>query len=177
MTATRLTTGDGQTMVKGSSLEDNCCNGLFDAFEFTRFQDAKPPKRKGVYVIRIHQRGTPVGEVHEKAIGLAGSIGWDVAGRFLCSRFDRLLAIGDCPTIYIGSAGTYAGSKNTLKGRYLEFSRRHTAQYPVWALLSSGWELQYGWMIVDDHPGTAEEALKERYRKAHGGRLPAPVSR
>jgi len=44
-------------------------------------------------------------------------------------------------------------------------------------ILSSGWELQYGWMIVDDHPGTAEETLKERYQKAHGGRLPALVSR
>jgi len=32
-------------------------------------------------------------------------------------------------------------------------------------------------MIVDDHPGTAEEALKERYQMAHGGRLPALVSR
>jgi hypothetical protein len=163
-------------MVKGSSLEGGCCNGLFDAFEFTRFQDAKPPKRKGVYVIRIHQRGTPVGEVHEKAIGRARSIGWDVAGRFLRSRLDRLLAIDDCPTIYIGSAGTHAGSKNTLHARYLEFATRHTAQYPIWALLSSGWELQYGWMIVDDHPGTAEEALKERYQEAHGRRLPALVN-
>jgi len=177
MTATRPTTGDSQTMVKGSLPEGGCCNGLFDAFEFTRFQDAEPPKRKGVYVIRIHRRGTPVEEVHDKAIALAESIGWDVASQFLCSRLDRLLAIGDCPTIYIGSAGTYAGSKNTLKGRYLEFSRRHTAQYPVWALLSSGWELQYGWMVVDEHPGAAEEALKGQYRKAHGGRLPALVSR
>jgi hypothetical protein len=32
-------------------------------------------------------------------------------------------------------------------------------------------------MIVDDHPGTAEEALKVQYRKAHGGRLPALVNR
>jgi hypothetical protein len=155
----------------------NCCNGLFDAFEFTRFQDAEPPKRKGVYVIRIHRRGTPVEEVHDKAIALAESIGWDVAGRFLCSRFDRLSKIGDCPTIYIGSAGTYAGSKNTLKGRYLELATRHTAKYPIWALLSSGWELQYGWMVVDENPGTAEEALKGQYRKAHAGELPALVSR
>lgn len=163
--------------MKGSSLEGGCCNGLFDKFEFTRFQDAEPPKRKGVYVIRIHRRGTPVGEVHEKAVGLARSIGWDVAGRFLRSRLDRLLAIDDCLTIYIGSAGTHPGSKNTLHARYLEFATRHTAQYPLWALLSSGWELQYGWMVVDDHPGTAEEALKERYQEAHNGRLPALVSR
>jgi hypothetical protein len=100
-----------------------------------------------------------------------------VAGRFLCSRFDRLSKIGDCPTIYIGSAGTYAGSKNTLKGRYLELATRHTAKYPIWALLSSGWELQYGWMVVDENPGTAEEALKGQYRKAHAGELPALVSR
>ena len=164
-------------MREESSLESSCCNGLFDAFEFTRFQDAEPPKRKGVYVIRIHQRGTPVGEVHDRAIALAESIGWDVAGRFLHSRLDRLSKVGDCPTIYIGSAGTYAGSNNTLHGRYLELATRHTAKYPVWALLSSGWELQYGWMIVDENPGAAEEALKGQYRKAHGGDLPALVNR
>ena len=164
-------------MRENSPPAGDCCNGLFDAFEFTRFQDAEPPKRKGVYVIRIHQRGTPVGEVHDRAIALAESIGWDVADRFLCSRFDRLSKIGDCPTIYIGSAGTYAGSKNTLKGRYLELATRHTAKYPIWALLSSGWELQYGWMVVDENPGTAEEALKGQYRKAHAGELPALVSR
>ena len=164
-------------MREESSVEGDCCNGLFDAFEFTRFQDAEPPKRKGVYVIRIHRRGTPAEEVHDKAIALAESIGWDVAGRFLCSRFDRLSKIGDCPTIYIGSAGTYAGSKNTLKGRYLELATRHTAKYPIWALLSSGWELQYGWMIVDENPGDVEAALKERYQETHGGNLPALVNR
>ena len=164
-------------MRENSPPAGDCCNGLFDAFEFTRFQDAEPPKRKGVYVIRIHRRGTPAEEVHDKAIALAESIGWDVADRFLCSRFDRLSKIGDCPTIYIGSAGTYAGSKNTLKGRYLELATRHTAKYPIWALLSSGWELQYGWMIVDDNPGDVEAALKERYQETHGGNLPALVNR
>jgi len=164
-------------MRENSSPAGDCCNGLFDAFEFTRFQDAEPPKRKGVYVIRIHQRGTPAEEVHDRAIALAESIGWDVAGRFLHSRLDRLSKVGDCPTIYIRSAGTYAGSNNTLHGRYLELATRHPAKYPVWALLSSGWELQYGWMIVDENPGAAEEALKGQYRKAHGGDLPALVNR
>ena len=164
-------------MRENSPPAGDCCNGLFDAFEFTRFQDAEPPKRRGVYVIRIHRRGTPAEEVREKAVDLAESIGWDVAGRFLCSRLNRLSKIGDCPTIYIGSAGTYAGSKNTLHGRYLELATRHTAKYPIWALLSSGWELQYGWMIVDENPGAAEAALKERYQEAHGGKLPALVNR
>jgi hypothetical protein len=164
-------------MGKGSPPAGDCCNDLFDAFEFTRFQDAEPPKRKGVYVIRVHQRGTPAEEVREKAVGLAKSIGWDVADRFLCSRLNRLSKICDCPTIYIGSAGTYAGSKNTLHGRYLELATRHTAKYPVWALLSSGWELQYGWMIVDENPGDVEAALKERYQETHGGNLPALVNR
>lgn len=77
-------------MRENSPPAGNCCNGLFGAFEFTRFQDAEPPKRKRVYIIRIHRRGTPVEEVHDKAIALAESIGWDVAGRFLHSRLDRL---------------------------------------------------------------------------------------
>jgi len=32
-------------------------------------------------------------------------------------------------------------------------------------------------MIVDDHPGAAEEALKVQYRRAHDGKLPALVNR
>jgi hypothetical protein len=32
-------------------------------------------------------------------------------------------------------------------------------------------------MVVDENPGTAEEALKGQYRKAHAGELPALVSR
>jgi hypothetical protein len=32
-------------------------------------------------------------------------------------------------------------------------------------------------MIVDENPGAAEAALKERYQEAHGGKLPALVSR
>ncbi len=75
------------------------------------------------------------------AVGLSESIGWDLAEKFLRSRLDRLVDIGDCPTIYIGSAGVHAESKNTLQGRYRELATRHTAQYPIWALLSSGWEL------------------------------------
>ena len=164
-------------MRENSPPAGDCCNGLFDSFEFTRFQAAEPPKRRGVYVIRVHQRGTPAEEVREKDVNLAESIGWDVADRFLHSRLDRLSKIGDCPTIYIGSAGTYAGSKNTLHGRYLELATRHTAKYPIWALLSSGWELQYGWMIVDENPGDVEAALKERYQETHGGNLPALVNR
>ena len=105
-------------MRENSPPAGDCCNGLFDAFEFTRFQDAEPPKRKGVYVIRIHRRGTPVEEVHDKAIALAESIGWDVAGRFLHSRLDRLSKIGDCPTIYIGSAGTPITQRNSKKTVY-----------------------------------------------------------
>jgi len=50
------------------------------------------------------------------AVGLSESIGWDLAEKFLRSRLDWLVDIGDCPTIYIGSAGMHAESRNTLQG-------------------------------------------------------------
>ncbi len=101
---------------------------------------------------------------------------WPMVEKMLLGRIPRLADLGECPLIYIGSAGTLAKSKNTLRGRHREFGYRHTAMYPLWTLLYFEWELEYGWRIVDN-PGELEQQLKERYRGIHGGRLPALVAR
>jgi hypothetical protein len=76
----------------------------------------------------------------------------------------------------MGSAGTRQDSKNTLARRYKEFSGRHTAMYPLWALIYSGWELEFGW-IETSHADETEKELKARYKQKHGDKLPAIVER
>jgi len=61
-----------------------------------------------------------------------------------------------------------------LKGRYQEFSGRHTAMYPIWALLYFGWELEFGWKEEED-PRNAESKLKQKYAERHNNKLPALV--
>ena len=92
----------------------------------------------------------------------------------MVSRIERLKRISQCPIIYIGGAGTQPGSRNTLKGRYTEFSGRHTAMYPIWILLYFGWKLQFGWKKTKQ-PENEEGEYKKKYRKAHQGKLPALV--
>ncbi len=151
------------------------CGGLFKSFTFQDIRGANPPKEKGVYVLRIAERGTPVSEILEQTSQAIKHLQWPVVMDKMRTKVSRLSAIGDCPVIYIGSAGTGNESKNTLKGRHEEFSDRHTAMYPVWALLYFGWELEYGWKM-EPRPGELEAALKRQYRQHHDS-LPALTAR
>jgi len=154
-----------------------CCSNLFAEFTFQDLTNAKPPSEKGVYVIKIKRRGkASPQEMIEKTKQLISGISWDLVVEFVLSRVKRLDNIRNCPIIYIGSAGTQSGSKNTLKDRYEEFSNRHTAMYPVWVLLYFGWELEFGWK-KSDRPKQEEEELKIKYQKLHDGKLPALVER
>ena len=90
------------------------------------------------------------------------------------ARLKKIDEMSDCPTIYIGSAGTNPKSKNTLWGRYREFAGRHTAMFPVWALLYSGWKLEYLWLCCDN-PAAKEKEYKEKYKRLHGDNLPPLV--
>lgn len=150
------------------------CDTLFTNLEFSDIRTASPPSRKGVYVIRVKRRGAATDAIIEHVAQLVAQLNWPVVGNKIQSRISRLANISDCPIIYIGSAGTRAGSDNTLKGRYEEFSGRHTAMYPVWALLLFGWQLEYGWWVVDE-PARIEAELKLKYRAQHNSKLPALV--
>ena len=154
-----------------------CCSTLFNDFKFEELTNADPPNEKGVYVIKVKGKsGVPPNVMIEKTRQLISGIGWDLVTKFIMSRVERLSKIGNCPVIYIGSAGGQRGSQNTLRGRYREFSLRHTAMYPLWVLLYFNWKLEFGWK-KSATPKQEEEELKLKYRKLHNGRLPALVER
>ncbi|MEM2506992.1 MAG: hypothetical protein QXF61_08130 [Nitrososphaeria archaeon] len=154
-----------------------CCGKLFDDFKFEDLTCAKPPDKKGVYVIKVNSKSEVLpSDMIEKIRRLLSGIGWDLVTDFIMSRVERLCNIENCPIIYIGSAGTQRESKNTLRKRYEEFANRHTAMYPIWVLLHFGWKLEFGWK-ESEKPQEMEKALKKEYQKLHNGKLPALVRR
>ncbi len=158
-------------------LSDACAN-LMSVFQFQDMRSADPPPEKGLYVIRVAARGEPVLTIVQN-VGISNilaSIGLPQVTKYVQSRINRLLRVDDCTVIYVGSAGPGETSGNTLRGRYREFANRHTAMYPLWALLYSGWQLEFGWH-VSDRPKDAEAELKLKYKSLHDGRLPALVDR
>lgn len=157
-------------------LQRGCCDKLFSGFTFQDLRIAAPPYSKGVYAIRIRKRGKPPPEIASQIKALIDGLAWPVVGDFVLGRITRLERIGHCSIIYIGSAGTHTGSSNTLRGRYEEFAGRHTAMYPLWALVYFGWELDFGWVEAKD-AASDERELKNRYKVKHGGKLPALVER
>lgn len=150
----------------------SCCDNIFHDFVFQNIKNASPPNKKGVYAIRIKNRAIKPEEIISKTAKHLEKLEWEMVEEYILNRLKRLENITQCPVIYIGSAGTRENSKNTLKGRYKEFSGRHTAMYPIWALLCFGWELEFGW-IEKDNPKKFEDEIKQRYKEKHNNRLPA----
>jgi len=65
----------------------------------------------------------------------------------------------------------------SIRSKYRDLAgRRHTALYPVLALLLAGWKLDYGFKTTSSREEAMEleRRLKEEYIKVHG-RLPALV--
>jgi hypothetical protein len=152
---------------------DRCCDNLFSGFVFEDLRNANPPEKKGVYVIKIKSEGKPIAEIGGLAKELVRGLNWRMVGDYMLDRISRISKIADCPIIYIGAAGPGKKSKNTLKGRYGDFSGRHTAMYPIWMLLYFGWELEIGWKECKN-PKDEENKLKEKYKAQHNN-LPALV--
>ena len=154
-----------------------CCSNIFTDFTFEDLTNADPPNEKGVYVIKVKSKSeVPPNVMIEKTRQLLSGLNWNLVIEFIMSRVERLSKIGNCPIIYIGSAGGQRGSQNTLKGRYREFSLRHTAMYPIWVLLYFNWKLEFGWK-KSVNLKREENKLKIKYRKLHNRKLPALVER
>jgi hypothetical protein len=143
-------------------------------FCFESIRAANPPDQKGVYAIRVRQRGENPERMIAQLQLLIKKLNWKTVSDFFSLRISRLSRISDCKVIYIGSNRNK--SKNTLKDRYVELSNRHTIMYPLWALVYYGWDLEYGWRVTDN-PERLEAQLKQQYQKLHGGHLPALVDR
>ena len=161
-------------MGAASRHSDTACDALFSGFHFDPIRDANPPEAKGVYVIRIRAPGEPIALSVSSIKSWLGRIDWPIVEKHVGSRLNRLSRIGTCRVIYIGSAGTNEGSRNTLKGRYAELAHRHTAMYPLWLLLYYRWDLEYGY-LKSEKPKETEEKLKDQYRALHDDNLPGLV--
>ena len=94
----------------------NCCKDLFNEFEFQDLRYASPPDKKGVYVIRIKKEGSSTKEIIQQVKECVQNLHWKLVIDYILNRIYRLKKINRCPIIYIGSAGLYKGSKNTLNG-------------------------------------------------------------
>jgi hypothetical protein len=156
--------------------EDYCGMDLFADFTFEDIMKANPPEKKGVYVIKIKKRGMAPDKIISQLTTYITDLRWEMVEDYLTSRIARITNITECPVIYLGSAGTSHKSRHTLAGRYRDLASRHTAQYPLWALLYFDWELEYGWKVSDEPKELAAE-LKKKYRKRRKGKLPALVGR
>jgi len=156
--------------------QGDCCAELYAEFEFQDLRNASPPKKKGVYVIRVKKEGRSTREIVERVKEIVKDLKWEMVEKHILDRINRLESINQCPIIYIGSAGYRENSKNTLENRYKELSGRHTVMYPIWALLYFGWDLQFGWK-EESKPKDAERQLKQEYKKRHEDKLPALVKR
>lgn len=153
-----------------------CCADLFRDFIYEDIRHATPPMLRGVYTVRVRQRGQAIAEILAKSEKLLSVLDWQIITTKAQSRLNRLQSISACDVIYIGSAGTYSGSKHTLAGRYKDFAGRHTIMFPLWALLLHGWQLDYGWKAADA-ADQFESQLKAAYRQQHHEHLPALVHR
>jgi len=156
--------------------QENCCAGLYAEFKFEDLRSALLPKKRGIYVIKVRKEGNPAKEIVKPVKQIVENLKWKMVEKHILNRINRLKGINQCPTIYIGSAGYRENSKNTLNNRYKELSGRHTAMYPIWALLYFGWDLEFGWK-EESNPKDAECQLKQEYKKKHGDELPALVKR
>jgi hypothetical protein len=147
-------------------MRKNCGLDLFWDFTFEDIGTAHPPDMKGVYVIQIRKPGIPADEIlkHLESEHRAG----EKVRKSHLERAGRIQNIGECPILYIGSAA----GRRTLSGIFRDLTRRHTARYPIQALLHCSWELDFGWRATEN-PRELEAELKERYLNRGRRSLPA----
>jgi hypothetical protein len=157
-------------------MREDCGLDLFRDFSFEDLPRAKPPDEKGVYVIRVRTPGIPPDEILQRLVPRISRFGWKMAEDYLLDRIGRIRNIGECPILYIGSAGTGSTRRQTLASRYRDLTRRHTAQFSIWALLYFGWKLDFGWKVTEN-PREEETDLKTRYLNRGRRALPALVVR
>ncbi len=149
------------------------CDQILKGFrwhELSTLKSSQLPREPGVYIIRVIEKGEDLINAKLKLKEIVLQSGWDELIRYVTNRLTRLFRIRNCPLIYIGSTGNIRSRFKDLAGR------RHTAFFPILALLLSGWKLDYGFRIVASKNAAEhlEEELKKKYQRIHGF-LPAFV--
>lgn len=149
------------------------CDSLFHDFlwhELSTLRAHNLPGVPGVYVIRVIEKGEDMEEAKRQLEDIILKASWKELIEYVNSRLRRVLRIRDCPVIYIGSTGN-------LRSRYKDLAGiRHTAFFPILALLLSRWNLDYGFKIASSKKEAEhlENELKRGYIDIHG-MLPALI--
>ncbi|MCX6690806.1 MAG: hypothetical protein NTW33_01830 [Methanoregula sp.] len=145
----------------------NCGLDLFDEFEFQNINTAKPPDLPGVYAIKIRKWGRDEIDIGNNLFEFFKPLRWRMMQDYFYHYLGRIQEINDCPILYIGHAGTNKKSRQTLAVSYHDLAYNHPNQFPLWALLHNGWQLDFGWM-VHDRPKKYATELKVQYTTYHG---------
>ena len=140
------------------------CDKLFREFKSGDLESIKSgglTKNRGVYAIRIRKRGKPISDVISFMESFCKKTKWICFNEYVLDRTSRLENISRCPIIYIGAPPT------SLRSRYKDLcGLRHTAFYPILALLMNGWRLDYEYFETE-RPEDFEKSLKDRYQEIH----------
>jgi hypothetical protein len=142
------------------------CGDLVANFHFEELANAHPPKKAGVYAIRVVERGMPPSEIVSAANSFLSNLPWPQLTGWVASQMALVGNIKDCSLIYLGMT-----AKRTIQDRYKELAWSHPTTFALAALLYFGWKLEYGWTEAADPVGFEKEK-KKKYSEMHG-RLPA----
>jgi hypothetical protein len=142
------------------------CGDLVDNFHFEELANAHPPKKSGVYAIRVAERGKPTSEIVSQAKLLLSQLPWPQLTVWIESQMELVSRIGDCNLLYLGMT-----ARRTIQDRYAELAWSHPTTFALAALLSCGWKLEYGWREATD-PAAFEKEKKGKYLETHR-KLPA----
>lgn len=133
-------------LFRNNPLGPKCrCDHILEGFRWHELSILKAshlPSKPGVYVIRVIKRGESLIKVKLRLDEIILQAGWDKLNRYVASRLVRIFRIKYCPLIYLGST-------DNIKLRFKDLAgRRHTAFFPILALMLSKWRLDYGFKMV-----------------------------
>ena len=138
------------------------CDSLFDKFQWKDITTVDPkkdlPQTRGLYILRVRERGQSVEDVISSVPELLHEIHWPSLREYIKNRVTRLKQIGNCPVIYVGAG--------LLRDRFKAWQFCHTVMYPVWGLLWAGWKIDYGW-LKHEKSQEGEKLLKQQYKNIH----------
>ncbi|HDJ89856.1 MAG TPA: hypothetical protein ENG40_04105 [Thermoprotei archaeon] len=143
----------------------NCkCEIIFNEFYWTNLATIdinELPIKAGVYVIRVRQKGYSIEKAILQLERFLKRARWKAFTDYFSNRLKRLENIKECPFIYIGAA------PSGLRQRFRDLcGRRHTAFFPILALLLANWKLDFGW-IESENAKSKENQLKKEYYNYH----------
>jgi len=129
--------------------EDYCGMDLFTDFTLEDITKATLPEEKGVYIIKITKRGLPPDEIIRQLTTRIAGLRWEMVEAFLTSRIARISNLTGCRSSTSAQQVRAKRAGTRLRGGtgILRAAIRHSIR--SFALLSFGWELEYGWKVSD----------------------------